>query len=76
LTKRAESAAIISSVHALGVGLNMLTVAEGVETEQQLAILRAAGVDLAQGYLFGRPVPLAELKFVSDYAENLVEDAA
>jgi diguanylate cyclase (GGDEF)-like protein len=76
LTKRAECAAIISSVCALGVGLNMLTVAEGVETEQQLAILRAAGVDLAQGYLFGRPVPLAELKFVGDDSGNLVEDAA
>jgi predicted signal transduction protein with EAL and GGDEF domain len=33
LTKRAECAAIISSVRALGVGLNMLTVAEGVETD-------------------------------------------
>jgi EAL domain-containing protein (putative c-di-GMP-specific phosphodiesterase class I) len=76
LTKRAECAAIISSVCALGVGLNMLTVAEGVETEQQLAILRAAGVDLAQGYLFGRPVPLAELRFVRDDLGNLVEDAA
>jgi diguanylate cyclase (GGDEF)-like protein/PAS domain S-box-containing protein len=76
LTKRAECAAIISSVRALGVGLNMLTVAEGVETKQQLGILRAAGVDLAQGYLFGRPVPLAEFKFVRDDAGNLTEDAA
>ena len=66
LTKRAECAAIISSVRALGVGLNMLTVAEGVETEQQLGILRAAGVDLAQGYLFGRPCPAAELRLTDD----------
>jgi diguanylate cyclase (GGDEF)-like protein/PAS domain S-box-containing protein len=63
LTKRAECAAIISSVRALGIGLNMLTVAEGVETEQQLTLLRAAGVDLAQGYLFGRPCPLSDFRF-------------
>ncbi|PWT87818.1 MAG: bifunctional diguanylate cyclase/phosphodiesterase [Proteobacteria bacterium] len=63
LTKRAECAAIISSVRALGIGLNMLTVAEGVETEQQLGLLQTAGVDLAQGYLFGRPRPLSEFDF-------------
>ena len=50
-------------MRALGIGLNMLTVAEGVETEQQLSLLHAAGVDLAQGYLFGRPCPLAEFDF-------------
>jgi diguanylate cyclase (GGDEF)-like protein/PAS domain S-box-containing protein len=66
LTKRAECAAIISSVRALGIGLNMLTVAEGVETEQQLTLLRAAGVDLAQGYLFGRPCPLSDFRFDDD----------
>jgi diguanylate cyclase (GGDEF)-like protein/PAS domain S-box-containing protein len=76
LTKRAECAAIISSVRALGVGLNMLTVAEGVETEQQLGVLRAAGVDLAQGYLFGRPCPVSELRFIRDEPGQPAEHAA
>jgi EAL domain-containing protein (putative c-di-GMP-specific phosphodiesterase class I) len=38
----------------------MEVVAEGVETVGQLAALRRLGCDLAQGYLFGRPVPRAE----------------
>jgi EAL domain-containing protein (putative c-di-GMP-specific phosphodiesterase class I) len=63
-------------VRALGVGLNMLTVAEGVETEQQLGVLRAAGVDLAQGYLFGRPCPVSELRFIRDEPGQPAEHAA
>jgi EAL domain-containing protein (putative c-di-GMP-specific phosphodiesterase class I) len=42
----------------------MTTVAEGVETEGQLAILAAARCREAQGYLFGRPVPAKELEAV------------
>jgi EAL domain-containing protein (putative c-di-GMP-specific phosphodiesterase class I) len=34
-----------------------------VETEEQFALLRAAGVDFVQGYLFGRPVPASALDF-------------
>ena len=34
--------------------------AEGIETEEQLTVLRACGVELAQGFLFSRPVPLEE----------------
>jgi EAL domain-containing protein (putative c-di-GMP-specific phosphodiesterase class I) len=40
----------------------METTAEGVETLEQLELVRTAGCQLAQGYLFGRPVPLHELK--------------
>ena len=35
-------------------------VAEGVETEAELATLRALGVTFGQGYLFGRPVPIEQ----------------
>jgi diguanylate cyclase (GGDEF)-like protein len=45
----------------LARGLGLRTVAEGVETEAQLAALRVLGCDAAQGYLLGRPVPEAEL---------------
>jgi EAL domain-containing protein (putative c-di-GMP-specific phosphodiesterase class I) len=65
LTKRAECAAIISSVRALAYGLNIATTAEGVETEQQFEMLRAAGITSLQGYLFGRPCPVSELSFLS-----------
>jgi hypothetical protein len=46
MTKRADCAAIVAAVIALGQSLHTQTVAEGVETEQQLAILRMAGVIL------------------------------
>ena len=58
---RRECAAIIQSVLALARGLDMTITAEGVETIEQFESLRAAGVDLVQGYLFGRPMPLREL---------------
>ncbi|MFC3127291.1 EAL domain-containing protein [Pseudoroseomonas globiformis] len=51
-----QSLAIIQAVTALGRNLGIVTLAEGVETRQQLAILEAQGCDMAQGYLFGRPV--------------------
>jgi hypothetical protein len=46
-----------------GRTLDIVTTAEGVETEEQLDLLRAAGCTQAQGYLFGRPCPVAELDF-------------
>jgi EAL domain-containing protein (putative c-di-GMP-specific phosphodiesterase class I) len=60
---RAECAAIVDAVTALGRGLNMITTAEGVETEEQFALLRAAGVDHVQGYLFSHPCLVSQLAF-------------
>jgi EAL domain-containing protein (putative c-di-GMP-specific phosphodiesterase class I) len=40
----------------------MSVTAEGVETREQLEGLRALGVNFAQGYLLGRPVPIRELE--------------
>jgi sensor c-di-GMP phosphodiesterase-like protein len=42
----------------VGRELNMTTVAEGIETEEQAALLRACGVDQGQGYLMWRPLPI------------------
>jgi EAL domain-containing protein (putative c-di-GMP-specific phosphodiesterase class I) len=63
LTVRAESVAIVDAVTALGRGLNILTTAEGVETEEQFALLRSAGVDQVQGYLFSHPCAAARIDF-------------
>lgn len=49
--------AIINMAH----GLNKKIVAEGVETEAQLEFLRSHNCDMAQGYLFGKPMPATEL---------------
>jgi diguanylate cyclase (GGDEF)-like protein len=56
-------AAIVCAVANLGRSLDIITTAEGVETEEQLELLRAAGCTQAQGYLFGRPCPIADLDF-------------
>jgi diguanylate cyclase (GGDEF)-like protein len=55
----ADSAAIVRAIVALGHGLNMRIVAEGVETDIQLALLRELGCDEFQGYLFARPLDAA-----------------
>jgi len=62
LTERPEFTAIISSIVTLARGLKMSVTAEGVETREQLEMLRSLGVNFAQGYLLGRPMPVAELE--------------
>nr|MBA3518104.1 EAL domain-containing protein [Hyphomicrobiales bacterium] len=52
-----ESAAIIQTIVQLGNSLGMTTVAEGIETEQDLEMLLAVSCPEGQGYLFSRPVP-------------------
>jgi diguanylate cyclase (GGDEF)-like protein len=62
LTKRQNSTAIISSIVTLARGLDIVVTAEGVETREQYERLRALGVNFAQGYLLGRPAPIAALE--------------
>ena len=56
-----ECLAIVRAVVGLGRSLGMSVVAEGVETEEQLSLLRREGCPEVQGYLFSRPRPLALL---------------
>ena len=56
-----QAKAIIRAVLALGQSLDIPVLAEGVETQSQLSILRAEGCNEAQGFLLGRPAPFCEL---------------
>ncbi|MBK8535180.1 MAG: EAL domain-containing protein [Candidatus Competibacteraceae bacterium] len=51
---------LAATIIALGHGLGLQVVAEGVETDEQRRILLDQGCDLAQGYFFGQPVPAAD----------------
>jgi diguanylate cyclase (GGDEF)-like protein/PAS domain S-box-containing protein len=54
--------AIVRAVASLGASLGIATTAEGVETAEQLAMLRAEGYDEVQGFLFSRAVPAREAR--------------
>ena len=71
--QRRDCAAVIASVLALARGLEMAVTAEGVETEHQFQMLRKAGVEYAQGFLFARPVPQA--RFMAEFAAPLAAAA-
>jgi diguanylate cyclase (GGDEF)-like protein len=60
-SSRRDHGAVVASVVALAHGLGIATAAKGVESQEQFDALQAVGVDFAQGYLFGRPVPHSEL---------------
>jgi diguanylate cyclase (GGDEF)-like protein/PAS domain S-box-containing protein len=70
LGTRADCRAIVRAVVGLGQSLHIATTAEGIETEEQCALLRAAGCRLGQGFLFGRPVPKAKLSLSAKHAHD------
>lgn len=56
-----ENSEILQTIITLAKNLKMRSVAEGIETESQLQILRDLNCDLAQGYLFAKPLPKEEM---------------
>ena len=60
---------LVGAAHRLGMSL----VAEGIERESQLAWLQEVGIEHGQGYLFGRPVPIASL--LSEFARRQDESS-
>lgn len=57
----ADNQAIVDAIIQMAHRLNMQVVAEGVETAQQLALLKELGCDYIQGYYFSKPLPMDEL---------------
>lgn len=56
-----KGASILKNILMMAKDLNVKTVAEGIETQQQLEILQSFGCDMGQGYYFSRPVSGAQL---------------
>ena len=61
LDKRHDNAAIVQSIIGLGDSLRLSVIAEGVERHAQVRKLQTLGCHIAQGYLFGRPLPACGL---------------
>ena len=76
VSSRADCAAIICAVTGLGRELKILSTAEGVETEEQFALLRAAGINQIQGFLFSCPCPISELLFARSEEQRQEEIGA
>jgi diguanylate cyclase (GGDEF)-like protein len=61
IASNADDAAITNGIISLAHSIHLRVVAEGVETAEQLEVLREAGCDEAQGYYLGRPMPAPEM---------------
>ncbi|MNP70873.1 Oxygen sensor protein DosP [compost metagenome] len=61
MEQREENRKLVHAMINLAHNLNLEVVAEGVETPEQLDLLRGFECDQVQGYLISRPLPLAEL---------------
>ena len=68
ITSNSEDKAIADAIISLGRALDLTIVAEGVETAEQEALLRAHHCDEVQGYLISKPVPADEFAaFMADH---------
>jgi EAL domain-containing protein (putative c-di-GMP-specific phosphodiesterase class I) len=68
LTNKPDGEAIIRAIAGLGKSLGMTTVAEGVETPEQMQRIRLEGCTDVQGYLVSKPIPADDL--LSFFAEQ------
>jgi EAL domain-containing protein (putative c-di-GMP-specific phosphodiesterase class I) len=76
LATQEDSLAIVRAVTGLGKSLGITTTAEGVETREELALLRSEGCNEVQGYLFSRPLPAAEVEKTLSTARVLMAKSA
>jgi EAL domain-containing protein (putative c-di-GMP-specific phosphodiesterase class I) len=68
MTSDKDAAAIVKAIIDLADALGLIALAEGIETEQQYALLRQFGCSRGQGYLFGAPM-------TAEQFENLLQEA-
>lgn len=69
--KKKGDVAIVKSIVQLARNFGLETIAEGVETEEALSIVRRAGCDYAQGFLLARPMPASEVPvYISSHASS------
>lgn len=68
MASKRESRKIVAAVVGLGNSLDMVTLAEGIETEEQADILLWLGCDLGQGWLYGHPLPAERIPEMIDAA--------
>jgi diguanylate cyclase (GGDEF)-like protein len=73
MSEEHESMAVLRAITGLGTSLGMTTMAEGVETLEQLWRLRAEGCTEVQGYFFSKPKPVEE---VASMLQNIVRQMA
>ncbi len=67
ITENSEDKTIVNTIISMAHSLKMITIAEGVETAEQLALLRENGCNEVQGYYFSKPLPAAEFRqYVQD----------
>ena len=73
LTTNADDASITKAIIATAQSLNMKTIAEGVETEAQVAAVIAKQCDAMQGHFFSRPLPVCDIEALLERGESLPE---
>ena len=69
-TQGANDAEIIRAIVAMAVSLGLEVIAEGVEQEEQLALVVQQGCYLYQGYLYSKPLPLSAFRALLEHARQ------
>ena len=71
-----ETAAIVRAVWELSQALGVEVIAEGIERKAEAAFLESQGVEVAQGYLYCKPAPLADIIAWLDRRKRTASQAA
>lgn len=71
MSRSQQSLQIVHTILELARVMNMEVIAEGIETEEQLSLLKGMGCRYGQGYLFSRPLPAAEIATLLALSSNV-----